>query len=43
MELHLREFTFYFKKDFFLNLKVLSDTSVVSLIKKEYGTEVHFL
>ena len=30
-------------KRFFLNLKGLSDASVVSLTKKEYGLTVHFL
>ena len=30
-------------KNFFLNLKGLSDASVVSLTKKEYGSAVHFL
>ena len=30
-------------KIFFLNLKGLSDASVVSLAKKEYGLAVHFL
>ena len=28
---------------FFLNLKGLFDARVVSLTKKEYGSEVHFL
>ena len=30
-------------KRLFLNLKGLSDAIVVSLIKKEYGSAVHFL
>ena len=30
-------------KRFFLNLKELSDVNVVSLTKKEYGSEVQFL
>ena len=30
-------------KRFFLNLKGLSDASVASLTKKEYGSAVHFL
>ena len=30
-------------KRFFLNLKELSDASVVSLTKKEYSSAVHFL
>ena len=30
-------------KRFFLNLKGLSDESVVSLTKKEYGSAVHSL
>ena len=30
-------------KRFFLNLKGLFDASVVSLTKKEYGSEGHFL
>ena len=30
-------------KRLFLNLKGLSDASVVSLIKKEYGSAVHFM
>ena len=30
-------------KIFFLNLKGLSDTSVASITKKEYGSAVHFL
>ena len=30
-------------KRFFLNLKGLSDASVVSLTKKEYGSAVQFL
>ena len=30
-------------KNFILNLKKLSDASVVSLTKKEYGSAVHFL
>ena len=30
-------------KIFFLNLKGLSDASVASLTRKEYGSEVHFL
>ena len=30
-------------KRFFLNLKGLSDASVVSLTKKEYGSAVHSL
>ena len=30
-------------KDLILNLKKLSDASVVSLSKKEYGSAVHFL
>ena len=30
-------------KRFFLNLKGLSDASVVSLTKNEYGSTVHFL
>ena len=42
MELHSEEFTFYVKI-FFWNLKGLSDASVVSLTKKEYGSAVHFL
>ena len=36
---------FYYmcSKRFFLNLKGLSDASVVSLTKKEYGSAVRFL
>ena len=30
-------------KGFFLNLKGLSDASIASFAKKEYGSEVHFL
>ena len=30
-------------KRFFLNIKGLSDASVVSLTKNEYSSEVHFL
>ena len=30
-------------KRFFLNVKELSDESVVSLTKNEYGSAVHFL
>ena len=36
-------FIIFIQKDFFLNLKGLSDASVVSLTKKEYGSTVHFL
>ena len=42
MKLHSREFTFCVKK-IFLNRKGLSDASVVSLTKKEYGSAVHLL
>ena len=42
IELHPREFTLYTKK-VFLNFKGLFDGSVVSLAKKEYGSEVCLL
>ena len=35
-------FTIYYPKRFFLNLKGSSDGNVVSLTKKEYGSLVHF-
>ena len=34
---------YHILKRFFLNLKGLSEASVVSLTKAEYGSEVHFL
>ena len=34
---------YYILKRFFLNPKGLSDASVASLTKKEYGLAVHFL
>ena len=42
MEVHSRKLDSMSKR-FFLNLKGLFDASVVSLTKKEYGSEGHFL
>ena len=42
MELHSKELHSMLKR-FFLNLKGLFDTNVVSLTKKEYSSAVHFL
>ena len=42
MELHSRELHSMLKQ-FFLNLKGLFDAIIVSLTKRNYGSEVHFL
>ena len=42
MELYSGELHYMLKR-FILNLKGLSDASVVALTKNEYGSAVHFL